>query len=421
MRRRAGVVALLVSLIGMFLVILPTSSALAHGAMTSPATRTYFCYQENPESPDSAACKDAVAQGGTQPLYDWFGLLISNAAGRHREIIPDGQLCGAGTTKYAAYNMARDDWPSTTLRSGSQFDFKYNAWAPHPGTWEMYVTKNGFDPRQPLKWSDLEATPFYSITNPPLGGGEYSWSAQLPSGKTGKHIIYTIWQRSDSPEAFYNCSDVNFTNGGGGDTQAPTAPGTPTASEVTATGAKLSWAAATDNVGVSAYRVYREAGAQDQLVSTVTGTSATLTGLTAQTAYSFYVVALDAAGNTSAASPAVSLTTGSGPVTGNCAVAYKVGTQWFGGFTGSVTITNTGTTAVSGWTLAFDWNDGQQLSQGWSATWAQTARRVTAKNVDFNGTLPPGGSTTIGFNASMATTNSAPTAFTLNDTACAVT
>ena len=54
------------------------------------------------------------------------------------------------------------------------------------------------------------------------------------------------------------------------DTTAPTTPGTPVASAVTATGLTLSWAASTDNVGVTGYRVYREAGATDALVGSPT-------------------------------------------------------------------------------------------------------------------------------------------------------
>ncbi|MCP2330405.1 MULTISPECIES: lytic polysaccharide monooxygenase [Actinoalloteichus] len=190
--------------------------AHAHGGMTAPATRTYVCFDEGPQTPSSDACRDAVAEGGTQPLWDWFAILIPDAAGRHREIIPDGELCAAGTDKYAAYNAARPDWPATTLRSGADYNFRYAAWAPHPGTFELYVTKDGYDPTTPLAWSDLEEEPFLVATDPPKEHTDGSWwdsyqmYGQLPEGKTGRHIIYSIWQRSDSPEAFYNCSDVVF-------------------------------------------------------------------------------------------------------------------------------------------------------------------------------------------------------------------
>ncbi|WP_229783403.1 DUF2334 domain-containing protein [Pilimelia anulata] len=88
------------------------------------------------------------------------------------------------------------------------------------------------------------------------------------------------------------------------DAAAPTAPGKPTFTEVTATGAKVSWAASTDNVGVASYQVL---GGPEPM--TVSGTAATLANLTPQTAYSITVQARDAAGNASGASAAAVLTT----------------------------------------------------------------------------------------------------------------
>ncbi|MGM1063874.1 fibronectin type III domain-containing protein [Saccharothrix sp. Mg75] len=86
------------------------------------------------------------------------------------------------------------------------------------------------------------------------------------------------------------------------DTQAPTTPANLTATAVTQTGATLSWSAASDNTGVTAYELFNNS----TLVTTVTDTTATVTGLSADTEYTFAVVAVDAAGNRSAASaPAV--------------------------------------------------------------------------------------------------------------------
>jgi chitodextrinase len=88
------------------------------------------------------------------------------------------------------------------------------------------------------------------------------------------------------------------------DTTAPTAP-VLSAAGTTSTTTNLSWTAATDNVGVTGYNVYRGG----VLLATVTTTTYAATGLTAGTAYSFYVVAKDAAGNLSTASNSVAVTT----------------------------------------------------------------------------------------------------------------
>ncbi|RLP86853.1 glycoside hydrolase family 9 protein [Micromonospora sp. CV4] len=203
------------------------------------------------------------------------------------------------------------------------------------------------------------------------------------------------------------------------DTTAPSPPGTPVASAVTATGLTLSWAASTDNVGVTGYRVHREAGATDPLVGSSTGATLAVSGLTASTAYQFHVVAVDAAGNTSAASAPVTVTTAPPPVTGACTVGYATN-DWSTGFTAAVTITNTGTTAINGWTLRFSFPGGQTVSQGWSATVTQAGTAVTATGLSYNGTLAPGASVSFGFNGTHTGSNPRPTAFTVNGVACAL-
>nr|WP_239313474.1 glycoside hydrolase family 9 protein [Plantactinospora mayteni] len=204
---------------------------------------------------------------------------------------------------------------------------------------------------------------------------------------------------------------------GTGDTTPPGTPGTPTASAVTSTGATLSWTASTDNVGVTGYRVYREAGATDALLGSPITPTFAVTGLTVGTTYQFYVVAVDAAGNVSAASAPVSVTTSSGPASG-CRIGWT-SNDWGTGFSGTVTITNTGTSTVNGWTLAFAFTAGQRITQAWSATVTQSGTAVTATNLSYNGTLAPGASTSFGFNGTHTGSNPRPTSFTLNGAACA--
>jgi chitodextrinase len=96
-----------------------------------------------------------------------------------------------------------------------------------------------------------------------------------------------------------------------GDTQAPSVPTGLAAGTRTTSSIALSWAASTDNVGVTGYLVLRN-GAQ---VGTPSGTSYTDTGLAAGTTYSYSVKAKDAAGNVSGASATVNGTTSSGTVT----------------------------------------------------------------------------------------------------------
>ncbi|MEW2221914.1 lytic polysaccharide monooxygenase [Streptomyces sp. NPDC006990] len=220
-RTAAGITAL--GFAPLALTLATAAPAAAHGSMADPVSRVSTCFAEGPESPQSAACKAAVAASGTQAFYDWNEVNIPNAAGKHRELIPDGKLCSAGRDKYKGLDLPRADWPATAMEPG-EHTFRYQATAPHKGGFELYITKDGYDPSEPLKWSDLESEPFAEATDPALKDGSYVIDGSLPK-KEGRHLIYSIWQRSDSPEAFYTCSDVTFGGGGGdGAGKAPKVP-----------------------------------------------------------------------------------------------------------------------------------------------------------------------------------------------------
>ena len=90
------------------------------------------------------------------------------------------------------------------------------------------------------------------------------------------------------------------------DTTAPSQPGNLHATPLDASRVSLSWGASTDNVGVTGYHILRNS----TLVTTVTGTGWTDTGLAPSTAYTYYVIAIDAAGNASAPASATATTPG---------------------------------------------------------------------------------------------------------------
>ncbi|MBX9395056.1 cellulase family glycosylhydrolase [Streptomyces sp. TRM72054] len=208
---------------------------------------------------------------------------------------------------------------------------------------------------------------------------------------------------------------------GGGtptDTQPPTAPGTPSASAVTSTSVTLTWPAATDNVRVTAYDVVRVAGASEPTVASATTSTATVTGLTADTTYTFAVHARDAAGNRSPRSSTVTVTTDDAPAVA-CSVGYRVVNEWPGGFQGEVVIRNTGTTPLDGWTLSFTFTDGQTITNMWGGAASQTGGTVTVTPASYTSTIPAAGSVTVGFVGARGATNTAPTAFTLNGADCA--
>lgn len=355
-----------------------TSPASAHGVAMFPGSRTYLCYidglRDNGQIISyNPACADAVEQSGTTPLYNWFAVLDANANGRNVGYVPDGTICSAGDRSpydFSPYNMARTDWPLTHLTEGAMIRWRYSNWAHHPGAFHMYVTKDGWDPLQPLAWSDLES--FWSVTDPPQSGppgnddSYYYWDARLPEGKSGRHMIFIQWVRSDSPENFFSCSDVVFDGGNGEVTGVGPDQGTP------------------------------PPPSEPPPSPTASPTASPTVSPTV--------------------SPTASPTP---PGDGDCRVKYVVRDQWDSGFTADVTITNLGP-QTSGWTLGFGFPADQGVTNGWSATWSQSGSQVTARNASWNGVLDTGASTTVGFNGSYSGANDKPTAFTLNGATCAI-
>uniref|UniRef100_A0AAU2VER3 Endoglucanase n=1 Tax=Streptomyces sp. NBC_00003 TaxID=2903608 RepID=A0AAU2VER3_9ACTN len=130
-------------------------------------------------------------------------------------------------------------------------------------------------------------------------------------------------------------------------------------------------------------------------------------------------VSLTAAALVLASASVVPLVTASGAEP-SCSVTYSAVKEWDGGFQGSVTLTNNGS-ALTRWSLGFDFADGQKVTQGWNAAWSQSGTAVTASNESWNGSLATGASVTAGFLASRSATNTPPTRFTLNGIPCGAT
>lgn len=220
-----GAVAAAAGLVG---TTLGVPSAEAHGAAMMPGSRTYLCWvdghtDQGDIQPTNPACQAALDAGGANAYYNWFAVLRSDGAGRTEGFVPDGQLCSAGAEVYdfSGFDLVRDDWPLTHLTAGDSIEVRYNMWAHHPGTFDLYVTNDNYDPNEPLTWADIEDEPFASVTDPPSVGSPgsedsyYHWEANLPEDKQGQHVIYSVWTRSDSEETFYGCSDVVFDGGSG--------------------------------------------------------------------------------------------------------------------------------------------------------------------------------------------------------------
>lgn len=217
--RPAGAIAL-TTLSSALTAMLAPIAAFAHGAPEFPISRQYNCYK-NPSLP---ACQAAIAFGGEQAIYDWNGVNQAAANGNHKAVVPDLKICAGGQEKFKGFDLARADWPATAYSPGAdgKYEYRYNATAPHRSlNWTFFLTRDGWNPTaSPLRWSDLEQVQQLGPDQIVTVGKTYTMKLSLPR-RSGKHVLFSAWQRADSTEAFYACSDVDF--GGGGTTP----PGTP--------------------------------------------------------------------------------------------------------------------------------------------------------------------------------------------------
>lgn len=279
-----------------------SSSASAHGYIESPASRAVLC-----KSGANTNC------GNIQ--YEPQSL---EAPGNFPAAGPaDGQITGAGAFP-ELYEQTPTRWAKVDMNGGAN-TFTWHLTANHATKeWKYYITKKGWDSSKPLARADLELFCYFD------DGGKkpdvtVSHTCNVPTDRSGYNLILGVWEIADTGNAFYQVIDVNLNNAGGGeggsDTQAPTAPTSLSATGTTTSSVSLAWNAANDNVGVTGYDIYSGTA----LVGSVSGStlSYTVTGLTANTPYTFTVKAKDAAGNVSAASNSVSATTTSNPTNPN--------------------------------------------------------------------------------------------------------
>jgi predicted carbohydrate-binding protein with CBM5 and CBM33 domain len=211
-----ALVAAVVDAVFLVVVVSWAESAEAHGAPTEPISRAALCATGAPTARLAACVAAGIAA-------DWDNIRLPDVAGQDRLKVPDGKLCSAGIARFAGLDLPRADWPTTSLPAGGRFTFRYRATIPHKGTFRLYLTKAGFDPTRPMRWADIDATPFLTATDPPLANGDYAVSGRLPAGREGRALIYSVWQNSSTPDTYYSCSDVVLVGAGRAAASAPAA------------------------------------------------------------------------------------------------------------------------------------------------------------------------------------------------------
>jgi O-glycosyl hydrolase len=271
-----------------------------------------------------------------------------------------------GTVAIVALNTGTSADPITYSLSGTG--------TPNGATVTPYLTNSA---------SDVAAQTATSVS-----GG--SFSASVPARSLVTYVVGTTGTTGNT---------VTVTNPG----NQTGAVGTPASLQIKATdsasGQTLSYAAAGLPAGLSI----------NPATGLISGTPATA-GTSTVT-----VTATDGTGASGSATFTWTVTGAGGAA---CQVTYTTQSQWAGGFVAQLTIANTGSSPVSGWTLAFTFPGDQKITNAWNGVVTQSGENVSIASESYNGTIAPGGNTSLGFQGTWTNSDAAPTAFTVNGAAC---
>lgn len=427
LRRLIGTIVLGVAL---------TSSLFAHGTLLSPMSRVYRVYLNNPENPTTDWARAALQVSTKNAFYTWNQVSQNIPDFNHRAVVPDGHLASGGNPTYFGIDLPRADWPATSVAPGN-FQLYWWATAAHePSYFDVYITKPGYDPTQPLTWAMMEKigsqVPYWKEDN-----NHWRLNITLPQ-RTGKHVLWLLWQRIDPVgEVFFTASDINFD---GTVTENPIVvtpeqppvnpPTPPTPTTVTPPSAfqtqignvRLDFSS--DSAWIGGYRA--------AVKITNLGTQP-LENWRVLFSGSFVITSLwdgrylcDGATSHTVAGPAwaptlaagASATFGfsvSGPIAAPTSFTVESTTPqpppppsgatvkaelrfdstWGTGFNATLRITNTGTTAIQGWTAAFE--APFTIGSAWNGTYKKVGGVHTLSAASWNARIEPGKFVDVGF------------------------
>ncbi|ABS22462.1 MULTISPECIES: lytic polysaccharide monooxygenase [Bacillus cereus group] len=265
----------------------------AHGFVEKPSSRAALCSQKY----------DALNLNCGNVMYEPQSLEAPKGFPQGGPI--DGKIASAGGLFGGILDQQTvDRWFKNTITGGpNTFTWKYTA--PHATSkWHYYITKKGWNPNKPLTRADFE--PIGTVEhNGSAASNNISHTINVPTDRNGYHVILAVWDVADTSNAFYNVIDVNLINNDNSDKQPPTKPQGLHVLKVTPHSIGLKWDAASDNIGVKEYQVFRNG----KSIGSVFGTTFTDTKLQTNTEYVYTIKAIDVAGNMSEESQPITVKT----------------------------------------------------------------------------------------------------------------
>jgi acetylxylan esterase len=396
-----------------------------------------------PSATRSGSCFDVSTQpalthnGNSDPvgIVSMVQYVLQNFGADAARVFVTGASSGGMTT-----NVLLGDYPDVFKAGAAFMGVPFGCFATTDGSMWNTTCAEGQSIKTPQQWGDLVRTAFPGFTGarprmqlwhgtddttlrfPNFGEEVKQWTNVLGLSQTPAFTDHpqSSWTRVryggtgvDAPVEAISIQGVGHSLPGagmaamaiaffgldrnpGGDLIPPSAPANLAATNVTSSSAILAWSASTDNVGVTGYQIFRQQGTAP---ATQIGTSPTsifaVNGLAASTSYSFSVRAVDAAGNASASSNTVSLTTSSNPGGGSGTPTVVITNDWGNGYCATLIVLNATASPIT-WQVSITIQG--IITNLWNGTYTQTGSTVTVSGVEWNGVLQPGQSTnSVGF------------------------
>ncbi|WAI83146.1 MULTISPECIES: lytic polysaccharide monooxygenase [Achromobacter] len=203
------------TLLGGLVLAAVSGSVLAHGTMSHPKARILHCHAGS----QSEGCTAFKAQGGS--VYDWREVWQKPGGEKTVATTPGDRLCDGGTKASHRGLNALAQWPITTLKpdANGNVTLKWNHTVAHrTKSLQFFITKMPYDSTKPLQFSDFEKFCEQRDFTPAVAGEgrDQEYSCTLPAGKTGRHLIMSVWNTNHvgdgvtSGESYRACGDVNI-------------------------------------------------------------------------------------------------------------------------------------------------------------------------------------------------------------------
>lgn len=199
-----GILAGCTSSMTLMAAMLASPGVAAHGFLNDPPSRAFLCQK--------GLNKDCGgAQYEPQSVGETFKGFPAGVGGAPLQGPVDGKIASGGHTLFSAVDaQTATRWHLTEINDRN-IDFAWTYTAAHPATkHEYFITKNGWNPNEPLARASFESAPFCYVDGGnvlPISGAKHS--CVIPNDKSGQHVILGIWTVGDTDAAFYNVADVN--------------------------------------------------------------------------------------------------------------------------------------------------------------------------------------------------------------------